>query len=123
MVTTLLEQGEEVDDLLKADPMGMSESPVPTPAWTKGRKEKEVRYVRGGQTSSYGRASGGNPEGTVSHPWQGGTTEPPTQVRAHPPSLFTGKCGQFMFFVNKHEAYAKLTNVPEEKCVAWEFRI
>jgi hypothetical protein len=49
---------------------------------------------------------------------QGGTTKPPTQMRAHPPSLFSGKRGSLLFFDNILEAFAILTHVPEKKWVA-----
>jgi hypothetical protein len=120
LFSSLAAEGEEVFDLLEEDPTSMALPPAPTRAPGKeGKKlnrksvipEEEKKALMAQCMVKMRKELLGQGQG-------GATMVKPTQVRANPPSLFAGKRGSFMFFVNKLESYAKLTNVPEEKWVA-----
>jgi hypothetical protein len=104
--------GELVEDLME----GASRDPSPAPSTPKTKKIKltnkikEQLFLEFKEKLLAERQVGG--DGVE------GTPRPSGQVRATPPSLFSGKRGSFCYFARKLEGYAKLTNVPAGKWVA-----
>ena len=120
LFSSLAAEGEEVFDLLEEDPTSMALPPAPIPApGMEGKKLKRKSVIPEEENKAFMAQCMAKLRKEMLAQGQGGATMvKPTQVRANPPSLFTGKRGSLMFFVSKLESSAKLTNVPEEKWVA-----
>jgi hypothetical protein len=103
--------GEEVEDLMDE----ASREPSPAPPTPKKQRIKLTKEIKDQLFQEFKEQLEAEKQG------EGVRVEEaprPIQVRATPPSLFTGKRGSFCYFARKLEGYAKLTNVPTGKWVA-----
>lgn len=108
--------GEEVTDLMEGIEDGIPRSVPPSPEREKSpeqqQRKRKFKISKEDLTAIVAQVVSQMNEKV------GASGSRPQPVRAQPPSLFSGKRGSFLYFCNKLEAYAKLTNVPGDKWVA-----